>query len=55
MTRPPPCERTDVTFFSAGQTGRQDRVEFEPTYGWGYESPPYNQWIDIGHVTAAVR
>lgn len=47
--------RTDVMFYSAGQTGRQDRVEFEPTYGWGYESPPYDQWMDIGHVTAAVR
>jgi hypothetical protein len=52
---PSAVERTDVMFFATGQTGRQDRIEFEPTYGGGYESPPYNQWIDIGHVTAAVR
>jgi hypothetical protein len=47
-------ERTNVMFFSAGQTPWQDRLEFEPTYT-GYESPPYTQWFDIGHVTAAVR
>ena len=47
--------RTNVMFFSSGQTARQNRLEFEPTYGGGYESPPYTQWLDIGHVYAAVK
>ncbi len=47
--------RTNVMFFSSGQTARQNRLEFEPTYGGGYESPPYTQWFDIGNVYAAVK
>ena len=46
--------RTNVVFYSSGQTARQDRLDLEPTYT-GYESPPYTQWFDIGHVTAAVK
>lgn len=48
-------ERTTVQYFSPGQTPRQDRLEMEPTYGGGLEQPPYTQWYDIGHVTAAVK
>ena len=47
--------RTNVMFFSSGQTARQNRLEFEPTYGGGYESPPYTQWFDIGNVYAVVK
>jgi len=48
-------ERTNVMYYSAGQPAYQNRLEFEPTYGAGLEHPPYTQWFDIGHVTAAVK
>lgn len=48
-------ERTNVMFYSAGQTAYQNRLELEPTYGAGLQSPPYVQWFDIGHITTAVR
>lgn len=48
-------ERTNVMYYSAGQVAKQNRLEFEPTYGGGTESPPYTQWFDIGHVTAGVK
>jgi hypothetical protein len=48
-------ERTNVMFYSAGQTARQNRLEMEPTYGSGTQSPPYLQWFDIGNITTAVR
>jgi len=44
-----------VMFYSAGQTARQNRLELEPTYGGGLESPPYLQYFDIGHITTAIR
>lgn len=53
--KPVSLERTNVQFFSAGQTARQNRLEFEPTYGSGVESPPYTQWFDVGHVYAALK
>ncbi len=48
-------ERTNVMFYSSGQTAQQNRLELEPTYGAGLQSPPYTQWFDVGHVTAAVK
>ncbi len=47
-------ERTNVMYFSAGQVARQDRLQFEPTYT-GFESPPYSEFFDLGHVMVAVR
>lgn len=47
--------RSNVQFYSSGQTAKQNRLELEPTYGAGLQSPPYTQWFDIGHITAAIR
>jgi len=44
-----------VMYYSAGQQAYQNRLELEPTYGGGSQSPPYSQWFDIGHITTAVK
>lgn len=44
--------RTDVQFFSAGQTAQQTKCEFAPTFAGNNESPGQVMSIDWGHFIA---
>jgi hypothetical protein len=46
---------TDAWYFLAGQTPRWDSIWFDPTFGGGVNTVPFDQFWEMDHFVASVR